>query len=40
MYLSSGDKGLLLDREETNVVHRKMVVCGGKGGNPGLGQGA
>ena len=35
--LSSEDKGLPLDREETDVVHRQIEVFNGKGGNPVLG---
>ena len=33
-YLSQRDKGLPLDREETDVVHRKMAVYKSKMGNP------
>jgi hypothetical protein len=36
-YLSPGDKGLTLDRKETDVTHRKMLVYKGKGGKPMLG---
>ena len=37
-YLSpERDKGLPLDREETDVVHRQMVVYKGKKANPVLG---
>ena len=34
---SGGDKGLPLDREETDVAHRQMQVYKGKRGNPMLG---
>jgi hypothetical protein len=30
------DKGLLLDKEETDIVHRKMEVYKGKGVSPML----
>jgi hypothetical protein len=33
----SEDKGLHLDREETDISHRQMVACKGKMGNPILG---
>lgn len=33
-YLSLRDKGLPLEREETDVVHWKMTVYKGTGGNP------
>lgn len=36
-YLSPGDKGLTLHREETDVTHRTMLVYEGKGGKPVLG---
>jgi hypothetical protein len=32
--LSQDDKGLLLDREKTDMAHRQMVVYKGKGKNP------
>ena len=35
--MSPEDKGLPLDREETDVAHRQMAVYKGKGGNPVLG---
>lgn len=34
-----GDKGRPLNREETDVVHRKMEVCKGTRGNPVSGWG-
>ena len=37
-YLSWRDKGLPLDREETDVAHSKMAVYKGKRGNPVLRQ--
>ena len=36
-YLSQKDKGLSLDREETDEAYRKMAVYKGKRGNPVLG---
>ena len=36
-YLSQWDKGLSLDREETDVAHRQMAVYKGKEGNLMLG---
>lgn len=33
-YLPQRDKGLLLDREETDVAHRQMAVYKGTRGNP------
>ena len=35
--LHQRDKGLPLDREETDMAHRQMVVYKGKRGNPMLG---
>lgn len=36
-YLSLGDKGLPVDREETDMAQRKMEVYKGEKGNPVLG---
>ena len=36
-YLSQRDKGLPLDREETDMPHRKMAVYKDTRGNPVLG---
>ena len=35
--LSQRDKGLPLDREETDMACRQMAIYKGKGGNPVLG---
>lgn len=34
VFVPEGDKELPLDREETDVAHRKMPIYKGKGGNP------